>query len=88
MDNTTLITSIIIACFSIILIPICIYGCRKCALYIIDDEEINIVIAVHDRNSNNNNDDDGNILGERERRRRERNVLNKVIIKVRVNRST
>lgn len=80
MDSTTLITSIIIASFSIILIPICICGCRKCALYIIDDEENNIVFGVH------NNNNDGNIFGKRERRRRERNVLNKVIIKVRVQR--
>lgn len=81
MDSPTLITSIVIASFSIILLPICIYGCRKCALYIIDDEVNNIVFEV--RNRNNHNDDD-NIIGKRERRSRERNVLNNLVIKVRL----
>jgi hypothetical protein len=102
MDS--LIVSIIIATVSILLIPVCVIGCKRCAMYLIrnvgeTDNDYDNGYGNSHGNSNGGDGDDtrndttneGNntpctsARDERDRRRREQNILKRVIVKVREN---
>ena len=95
MSTQSLAILIFFAVLGVVLLPVCMIYCRRCALLAIrnigvdddDDDDGQNVSYLHRTHSENINDEEGNArarIVERDRRKREKQILERVVIKVRV----